>query len=172
MPLLASLPLLLCLLVHTPPSLAQSTVVVTVDPDNGNDSLCVSAQERRAALGNVSNVPCATINRALGNVSCETCANDESIRDTVVRLATGVHTLGGCIGITGSLSVRVEAVMERQAIIECGQPPSTDTFNNIFVCEVNGITFSGVIFENCGPVSPNVFLNSSSNISFEGCVFR
>lgn len=168
------LPLLLSLVIGASPSLSQSTLVVRVDPSSGNDSLCMSAQERRLSTpGTADNVACATINRALGDVGCESCANMNPIQDTVVELAAGVHRLSGCIGITDSEAVRImAAVPNRRATIECAQSPNLNKFDNLFVCEVRGIVFRGIMFENCGPLSPNVFLNSSSNISFEDCIFR
>ena len=169
------LPLLLSLVIGAPPSHSQSTLVVRVDPSTGNDSLCMSAQERRSPSsipGPDDTVPCATINRALGDVSCVSCANPYPIQDTVVQLAAGVHRLSGCIGITDSEGVRIVAETNRQATIECAQSPDSKEFDNLFVCEVRGIAFRGIVFEKCGPLSPNVFLNSSSNITFEDCIFR
>lgn len=165
------LPFLLCLVIGASLSHSQSTLVVRVDPSTGNDSLCMSAQERRSAAPGSAH-PCATINRALGDVGCESCANTYPIQDTVVELAAGVHKLTRCIGITDSEGVRIVAETSRRATIECAQSPNSKEFDNLFVCEVHGIVFRGIVFENCGPLSPNVFLNSSSNITFEGCIFQ
>ena len=76
--------------------------MVTVDPSNGNDSSCLSAQELLAnqSLSNEPGTPCATLNRALGDVACginSSCvvpASDQ-LDGVVIVLADGLHRLTG-----------------------------------------------------------------------------
>lgn len=166
-------------------------VVVEVDSINGNDSECHSLQELQAAHFNLtespdapaSNVPCRTLNRALGNVDCyRSCRygemNNNSLQNVVVRLSDGVHRLTDCIAIDGGHNVTVEAVNDGQVTVECAYMPDYSNGvvrrrrDGIRVCRSEGLVFWGVRFEHCGPHSPAaVFLNRSSAILFEDCVF-
>ena len=82
---------------------AGAQVVVTVDPKLGNDSTCLSAQEAIEALNASSSVvagPCATLNRALGDVDCGSngsclASGGKQLSEVVIMLADGVHRLTG-----------------------------------------------------------------------------
>lgn len=91
------LPLLYTLAVFCVLSTVRGQVEIIVDPDIGDDSSCFSAQEARQLN---ESVPCATINRALGDVACgrnSSCstASADRLRGVVIRLADGVHRLTG-----------------------------------------------------------------------------
>lgn len=79
-------------------STVRAQVVVTVDPTVGNDSNCFSAQEMNESVSITPPGPCATINRALGDVgcgrngSCEASGRDQ-LSGVEIRLADGVHRL-------------------------------------------------------------------------------
>ena len=165
---------------------SNGVLVVEVNSINGNDSECHSLQELQAAQSPdapASNLPCRTLNRALGNVDCyRSCrygeTNNNSLQNVVVRLSDGVHRLTDCVAIDGGHNVTVEAVNDGQATVECAYMPE---FSNgvvhrrrdgIRVCRSEGLVFRGVRFERCGPHSPAaVFLNRSSAILFEDSVF-
>jgi hypothetical protein len=169
-------------------------LVVEVDSINGNDSECYSLQELQAAHSEsnvtespnarlpANNTPCRTLNRALGNVDCyRSCRygeiNNDSLQNVAVRLYDGVHRLTDCIAIDGGQNVTMEAVNDGQATIECAYLPDSvqvrsQRRDGIQVCRSDGLSFRGVRFERCGPHSPAaVFLNRSSAILFEDCVF-
>lgn len=173
---------------------SNGVLVVKVDSINGNDSECYSLQELQAAPHSVNvtgspdisanNVPCRTLNRALGNVDCyRSCQygeiNNSSLQNVVVRLSHGVHRLTDCIAIDGGQNVTVEAVNNGQATVECAYTPGYSngvvrrrSWDGIRVCRSGDLVFRGVRFERCGPHSPAaVFLNRSSDILFEDCVF-
>lgn len=76
----------------------------------------------------------------------------------------------GCISITQSTDISFEAINEGKAIIKCAT--SSDIYNNLIFCGTQNVTFTGVNFEECGPLSSNVFFNGSSDILFDRCVFR
>ena len=142
---------------------------VFVDPVNGNDSLC---------FYNTSvSQPCKTLKNALGNVDCN-CRNIseatvDSLENTVIKLMDGVHVINDCIGIKFGNNVSIEAVNTGSAIVKCGRFPSSKHFETGLVsCNTNGLTFRGVNFEQCGPYTPNVFINRSRDVLFEDCVFR
>ncbi len=171
----------------------EVVLVVEVDSINGNDSECYSLQELQAAHSesnvaespnarlSANNTPCRTLNRALGNVDCYgSCRygeiNNNSLQNVAVRLYDGVHRLTDCIAIDGGQNVTVEAVNNGQATIECAYLPDSVQVrrqrDGIRVCRSDGLSFRGVRFERCGPHSPAaVFLNRSSAILFEDCVF-
>ena len=123
----------------------------------------------------LSNVPCMTINRALGDISCNTSwvNPDDFLENVTIRLMDGTHRLTGCVGILGGRNVTVEAEHFGEATVTCETFPNLipNNFDNLFVCGTSGISFRGVRFEECGPVSPNVFINGSSDILFQECTF-
>ena len=161
---------------------------VYVDSTLGSDADCLSLpdlqfQEESSASGsgdNVNNVffgldpPCRSINHALGNVDCNarSCNNPNPLRNAVLRLSNGVHTLGRCAAILRSENVTLEAENPGQATIRCTELGNTRDFDNIFVCLTNGLTFRGINFEGCGPLSSNVFINRSTDVLFEDCTFE
>ena len=146
------------------------SVEVYVDPVNGSDADCIPLQN----LTNTSTqVPCRTINRALGNTGCSrSCSNEDPLYDSVVKLKDGVHQLQSCIGISMGRNITIEAQNLGQATIKCVVFGNMDVKDNIQSCMTNGLVFRGINFEGCGPLSPNVFLNSLTDVLFEDCTFR
>lgn len=169
-------------------SLSAGGFIVSVDSVNGNDSECYSLQEMQAARVNETNVlvtnksaattmemrPCKTLNRALGDVSCRYQElNPDPLQNVVVRLLDGVHRLADCIAIGGGQNVTVEAVNNGQASVECAYYPDNQMhrWDGLRSWQTVGLTFKGVRFEHCGYISPAVFLNHSTEVVFEDCVF-
>ena len=70
--------------------------------------------------------------------------------------------------------MRFEAVNEGNATIKCSGEDSAGTgiYDNLFFTNSQNISFSGIAFEGCGPISSNVFFVLSQLISFENCIFR
>lgn len=163
--------MLLCLNMYTNYVQAGTSQLkeLFVDPVNGNDSVCFS----NTSLSQ----PCKTIKKALGNVDCN-CRNItedtvDSLENTVLKLMDGVHVIDDCVGIKFGTNISIEAVNTGNAIIKCGRFPSSRRFETGLVsCNTNGLTFSGVSFELCGPYTPNVFINRSRDVLFEDCMFR
>lgn len=165
---------------------SNGALLVHVDSINGNDSECYSLQQLQAAQFNKtesSNVPCRTLNRAFGNVDCyNSCGyreiSNNPLQNVVIRLFDGVHQLTDCVAIDGGQNITVEAVNDGQATVECAYVFGNSNGvvlrrrDGIRVCQSEGLVFRGVRFEHCGPHSPAaVFLNRSSAIFFEDCVF-
>lgn len=82
---------------------SDATITVTVDPDSGNDTACLSISES-ASENSTDLVPCRTLNKALGtvagqthcrNVSCEVGALVDFEDEAVIRLEDGKHKLSG-----------------------------------------------------------------------------
>ena len=79
----------------------EAGVTVTVDPSNGNDTRCFSAQDLVDMNISMGDTACRTLNRALGvgsvpcvNVSCENGTVSE-LDGVLIRLADGEHRLTG-----------------------------------------------------------------------------
>lgn len=68
--------------------------------------------------------------------------------------------------------MRFEALNIGKALVRCATDDMTEEFGNIFFCNSHNITFSGIVFEGCGPRESNVFFTNSTDISFEDCTFR
>lgn len=166
--------LLIVLLAAINPDRLTESAEVYVDWKTGNDELCSSLQDL-AQNSSTETVPCKSINTALGNVSCsysEYCDNENPLADSVVRLSNGVHTLLGCIAILQGENVTIEAENIGEATIKCNRFDNAEVMDNIQSCYTRGLTFRGINFEGCGPLSPNVFLNRSTGVLFEDCKFR
>ena len=151
---------------------------VYVDPVNGSDAECLSLQERlRLNISDnatVSEVPCRTLNRALGDVDCDRarwCAANttQQLEDVVIRLSDGVHQLRECLAIVRGANITIEAENTGQAVVTCSN--DTNATRSIITCHTEGITFRGIRFENCGPLSPNIFVSHSSEVLVEDCSF-
>ncbi len=169
--------LLLCLALLSPTILGQEPPILPVDSEHGNDTACLSAQELLKPNTTLPDpvVPCRTINKVLGYIECSNkCGNDtERIENVTIQLEDGVHRLEGCIGLVHSRRVRFVAANRGKATITCESFPNAtmDNFDNLAVCRSSEIQFDGIRFEKCGPVSPNVFLSYTADVSFHNCVF-
>ena len=89
-------------------------------------------------------------------------------------LEKGIYQLQGCVGILGGTNITIQSASDDvHVLIECESYPNNAVgrYDNIFVCGTCGITFRHIQFSHCGPESPNVFLNASSGILFEDCLF-
>lgn len=75
------------------------------------------------------------------------------------------------MGIIKSENLVFEAINEGQAVIRCAED-EINTYNNMFFCGSRNISFLGLQFRGCGPISSNVFFNDSSDILFDRCEFR
>ena len=156
------------------PTSAQ--VVVNIDVVNGNDTQCLSAQEMLNSPSNDNSsttVACQSIDRALGNIQCSrNCVAATPLANVTFRLSEGTYRLSECVAILEGQNIVFEAVTAGEATINCAAFPNEDVFDTLEVCAVAGITFRGIRFEKCGPLSANVFVNDSSDVMFEDCVFR
>lgn len=144
-------------------------VEITVDPISGIDCSTVEVNTTHS---------CKTLNHALGNsVDCacinNTVNHSTTLENVLIKLADGVHTIGDCIAINFGRNVTIEAENSGEAVIECGTFPSKKLFETgLSSCHTNGLAFRGVVFQHCGPYTSNIFLNQSTNVLFEDCVFR
>ena len=88
------------------------------------------------------------------------------------QLERGVYHLLGCIGILGGSNITIQSATN-DVVIECESFPNdiVENYDNIYMCRTSGITFRRIQFSRCGPQSPNVFLNASSGVLFEDCLF-
>lgn len=145
---------------------------VIVDVNAGNDTACSPLQQLQTSPSQAQ-VPCKTINRALGNVECNrSCENDDPLYNSVVVISDGVHTLQGCISILQGNNVTIEAQNTGMATVKCATFKNSDVYDGIESCQMNGLVFRGINFEGCGPRSSNVFINRSTDVLFEDCIFR
>ena len=157
----------------------SSDVTVVVDLDEGDDDLCMSAIEMVKGGMNSYPKPCASLNFAIrgnisrGNTNVSNCSDDTSILVNVkVLLRSGVHQLTEQLVLGKSKNITFQADTESTPIVKCAYFPNTGNYDNIFGCQVDGLVFEGITFQECGPISSNVFIYSSSNIKFDSCTFR
>lgn len=152
------------------------SVEVYVDSIAGNDTACASLQElQNQSLNGSYQIPCKTINQALGNVKCgrlRSCENSNPLYHSVVKLSDGVHILQECIAILQGENVTLVAENQGQATIKCTTFGNAELHDNLVSCGTRGLEFRGIIFEGCGPLSSNVFINGSTDVLFEDCSFR
>ena len=157
-------------------ALARASVEVYVDPENGNDTLCAPYPGPTSSSSNVS---CRTLEYALyGNASALVdCSSAQPLlRNVVVHLADGVHRIQRRVCIASSANVTLVADLTGGASVYCARFPNSDTVNatydNLYVYNTSGMVFRGLNFQNCGPVTANVYVNSSLDVTFEECTFR
>ena len=166
---LCSVAILVCI-----PQRGVRAAKVIVDLNAGNDTECSSLQQLQTNSSQVQ-VPCKTINRALGNVECSrNCENYDPLYNSTVAISDGVHTLQGCISILQGDNVTIEAQNTGMATVKCSTFRNYDSevYDGIESCQTNGLVFRGINFEGCGPRSSNVFINRSTDVLFEDCIFR
>ena len=160
--------------------ISQELITVSVDPNEGDDNQCMSAIDLTLFGLTSWDRPCRTLNYAiLGNknltIRANNCTeNSLNLTNIKILLSDGIHQLTNQLLIIGSNNITIEPEAGAVPIIRCVTFPNYQigNFDNIFVCEVDGLQFSGVIFEGCGPVPSNVFIYGCSNIEFNGCIFR
>ena len=80
----------------------------------------------------------------------------------------------GSVDIDQSRNVHFIAEESKDTIVMCANFPgkckaSSDGFK---ISNSTNVTFTNIRFENCGPLSANVFVSRSSGIVFDGCVFK
>ena len=156
-------------------SRVRADIHLYVDSIKGNDSLCTPYPNYIMPYSNIS---CKTIQYALhGNANYASCTEATPLQDVTVHLADGIHSIAKEICITYSGNVALVADHNGQASIQCATFPYNDTtvnrrYENLYLYAAAGVTFRGLNFEHCGVSSSNVFINSSSDILFDKCVFR
>ena len=91
-----------------------------------------------------------------------------------VRLEDGVHRITGELQVTNVSNLVIEAVNSGKAHILCGSFPGLEPniYDDLaFFCSHN-VTLSGVVVEQCGPVSSGVYVYDSDGVTIQDCVFR
>lgn len=173
--------LLFCLYITTLlHSSVANLVTVTVDPDNGDDEICLSVRELFSSGLTNSSIPCQTLNYALSDNQTDyynvaNCSNAPFQYSNVrILLRDGVHGLTSQLELVKSSNITIEAVNRGRARLQCVDFPNyqAGNFDNFFACQVSGLRFVGVVFERCGPVPSNVFVYNCSDVYFDQCTFR
>ena len=91
-----------------------------------------------------------------------------------VRLEDGVHRIAGELQVTNVSNLVVEAVNSGEAYIRCGSFPGLEpnVYDDlVFFCSRN-VTLSGVVVEQCGPVSSGLYVYVSDGVTIQDSVFR
>ena len=91
-----------------------------------------------------------------------------------VLLEDGVHRITGELQVTNVSNLVIEAVNSGKAHIRCGSFPGLDpnAYDDLaFFCSRN-VTLSGVVVEECGPVSPGLYVYDSDGVTIQDCEFR
>ena len=91
-----------------------------------------------------------------------------------VLLEDGVHRITGELQVTNVSNLVIEAVNSGKAHIRCGSFPGLDpnVYDDLaFFCSRN-VTLSGVVVEECGPVSPGLYVYDSDGVTIQDCEFR
>ena len=123
-------------------------------------------------------IPCKTLDVALGDTccdcSCEATTINSPYSDIVFELATGIYHLTDCVRVHNANNIIFRRALDSSEVtIECVSYPNNipGNYDNVVVCNSNNVRFEGIKFTKCGPQSPNVFVNSSSGVVFEDCIF-
>ena len=142
-----------------------------VSATNGADSPdCLNSTQARS-------FPCRSLPYALfgedeGIQYPDYCNYSSGPDNLCVRLEDGVHRITGELQVTNVSNLVIEAVNSGRAIISCGSfPGEPNVYNLTFFCSRN-VTLSGVVVEQCGPVSPALHVYDSDGVTIQDCVFR
>ncbi len=144
-----------------------------VSATNGADSPdCLNSTQARR-------FPCRSLSYALlgedeGIQYPDYCNYSSGPDNLCVRLEDGVHRITGELQVTNVSNLVIEAVNAGKAQILCGSFPGLEpnVYDDLaFVCSRN-VTLSGVVVEQCGPVSPGVYVYVSDGVTIQDCVFR
>ena len=144
-----------------------------VSTNGTNSPECLNSTEPRQS-------PCRSLPYALlaqdieGQQYPDFCNYSSGPDNLCVRLEDGVHRISGELQVTNVSNLIVEAVNSGEAHIRCGSFPSVEpnVYDDLaFYCSRN-VTLSGVVVEQCGPVSSGVFVYASDGVTVEDTVFR
>ena len=133
-----------------------------VSATNGADSPeCLnSTQARRFPC---RSLPYALLGEDEGIQYPDYCNYSSGPDNLCVRLEDGVHRITGELQVTNVSNLVIEAVNSGKAQILYD--------DLVFFCSRN-VTLSGVVVEQCGPVSPGLYVYNSDGVTIQDCVFR
>lgn len=149
----------------------NSMVVRYVHPNGTNNSTCLCRPL----------TPCRTIEYALygDNTTVDGDATPldnqtTPIANVTVVLGSGIHRLDHDSGITLHAYHDVHFVGVDGTIIQCGQEPDFEdcSLGNVHIRDSSRIYFSSIVFQNCMPQVPMIFVEQSEDVVFENCIFK
>ena len=172
---LSAITVALCLLPLACGSLCDPNwnLIRYVSAMNGTDSpKCLNSTH-------ASSFPCRSLPYALlgedeGIQYPDYCNYSSGPDNLCVLLEDGVHRITGELQVTNVSNLVIEAVNSGKAHIRCGSFPALDpnVYDDLaFFCSRN-VTLSGVVVEECGPVSPGLYVYDSDGVTIQDCEFR
>ena len=161
----------LCLLPLACGSLCDPSWNLTryVSAMNGTNSPeCLNSSQARS-------FPCRSLPYALlgedeGIQYPDYCNYSSGPDNLCVRLEDGVHRITGELQVTNVSNLVIEAVNAGKANILCGLEPNM--YDNLAFIGSRNVTLSGVVVEQCGPVSSGLYVYDSDGVTIQDCVFR
>ena len=144
-----------------------------VSATNGTNSPeCLNSSQARS-------FPCRSLPYALlgedeGIQYPDYCNYSSGPDNLCVRLEDDVHRITGELQVTNVSNLVIEAVNAGKANILCGSFPGLEpnVYDDlVFFCSHN-VTLSGVVVEQCGPVSSGLYVYVSDGVTIQDCVFR
>ncbi len=141
-----------------------------VSATNGTDSPeCLnSTQARRFPC---RSLPYALLGEDEGSQYPDYCNYSSGPDNLCVRLEDGVHRITGELQVTNVSNLVMEAVSSGRAIIRCGSFPDL-VYDSLAFIGSRNVTLSGVVVEQCGPVSSGVHVEDSDGVTIRDCAFR
>ena len=137
---------------------AESSTLRYLHQTSGNDSAeCLSVNPYPSQA-------CRTLGYALAG----------NITDLMLLIWPGTYEYTERqIGIRHHQNVLIQKMPESEGkvIFQC-RAYSEDSSNNLAFFAVENITISGITFEQCGPLSPGISADNSTNILVSKCTFR
>ena len=158
---------------------------------NQQSGLYVTAEDRvRYVNGNsgtdagncTQSMPCRTLHYGMfGNFTSDrdyfNCSASAKFADnSTILVEDGEYMMKGFGLVLCEVSnVTIKAVNPSQVIVQCAcfNCSIIDAmFGNIYIQRARDITFEGLVFEKCGYNSSNVFVRSTTGLTFRNCIFR
>ncbi len=125
--------------------------------------------------------PCRSLSYALlgqdeGIQYPDYCNYSSGPDNLCARLEDGVHRITGELQVTNVSNLVIEAVNSGKAHIRCGSFSGLDlnayVYDNLAFIGSRNVTLSGVVVEQCGPVSSGVYMEGSDDVTIQDCGFR
>lgn len=129
-------------------------------------------------------MPCETLYYGVfGNVTndrdyfdCDAPDSAKLADNSTIMVADGEYRMEGFgLVLCEVYNITIRAVNPRKVVVQCdcfNCSIQDAMFGNIYIQRGRNITFEGLVFEKCGFNASNVFVRSTTGLTFRDCVFR
>lgn len=96
--------------------------------------------------------------------------------NSTIMVEDGVYKMNGFgLVLCEVFNITIRAVNPGRAVVQCACfncSIENAMFGNIYIQRANNVSFEGMVFEKCGYNASNVFVRSTTGLTFRNCIFR